>query len=156
MTAYVQLRSSDVSDTRLPNAGASAAMPSASSSLSAVRPRTHTQRHSPHYVATPTHHPAQSHHHHHTHTRTHTPPMCNTITTNERLRTAQVQRCQRHRVTQRRRQCRHALCAKLVPCNRRQMIQPTQRYSPYYVSTPAYLHCTIPPRTRLPCVTRSQ
>ena len=45
MPSYVQCRSSDVNDTRLPNTGASAAMTSASSSFSAATPKsvtTHT------------------------------------------------------------------------------------------------------------------
>ena len=70
---------------------------------------THTQRYTPKYVATPAH---LLHN-----TTSHTPPICNTITTKDSLRTFQVQRCQRHQVAQRRRQCRHALCAKPIRCN---------------------------------------
>ena len=49
--AYVHPRSSDVSDTSLPNAGASVAMPSSPSSLSAATP--HRQRYNAQYNALP-------------------------------------------------------------------------------------------------------
>ena len=49
--AYVRPRFSDVSDTSLPNAGASAAMPSSPSSLSAATP--HRQRYNAQYNALP-------------------------------------------------------------------------------------------------------
>ena len=85
---------------------------------------------------------AQHHQHHHTHTRL---PRA-TITTYGSLRTAQVQRCQRHQLAQRRRQCRHVLCAKLVFC----ITTPTHAYTPHYTATLTHLHCTTPPPTHTP------
>ena len=81
------------------------------------------------------------------------PLKCNTITTNDSLRTLQVQRCQRHQLAQRRRQCRYAVCTKLVPCNhttRAQGVTARTTSSHQHTST-AQHHLTC-----IPCTTRSQ
>ena len=72
--------------------------------------------------------------------------MGNTITTKDSLRTSQVQRCQRHQVAQRRRQCRHALCTQLVVCNHttphtHTALQPALRR---HANTSTHHHCTTP------------
>ena len=71
--AYVHPRSSDVSDTSLPNAGASVAMPSSPSSLSASHTTPTALQRAVRRLA----HAASLH------TPPHTPPVCTTATTNE-------------------------------------------------------------------------
>ena len=171
--AYVQLRSSDASDTRLPNAGASAAMPSAPSWLSAtathtytvsaritspcqhtttVQPHSHTDAHTQTHIHRRTDARARAHTNTHTHTRL-------PCATRSQRKTAYVHR-RFSDVSDTSLPNAGASAAMPSAPSSFPATTPhhthTQRYSPHYVATPAYLHCTIPPRTRLPCVTRSQ
>ena len=150
MTAYVSHWDShsfsDVSDNSLPDAGASAAMASAPSSFPATVPHhTRTQCYSLHYVATPAHLYCTI------------PPRTRLPCATRSQNTAYVPP-RSSDVSDTSLPNAGASAAMLFAPNPFPATTPhhtrTHRYSQHYVATPAYLHCTIPTRTRLPCATR--